>query len=282
MESTDNVIIRLHKQVLYPTVRVRTEKAGGSGTVAFSGKNCKDKVETYVITNHHVVADAIEVRKIWDARLGRDVKRDVRSTVSVEFFKYNNFSHCIGSFGVEADIMAYDAEQDVALLRLRDEENVAPYIAKLFPLLRLDEVHLFDDIYACGAALGHSPIPTKGEITFMDDEIDNYKYWMSSALTIFGNSGGAVYRLNEVGNYEWIGIPSRISMSMAGFSASPITHMGYFIPAWRVYRFLDVNHYQFVYDDTYTIEQCEGKRNQMKEKEVNKLEMQFGVIEEDK
>ncbi|RLI70723.1 hypothetical protein DRO97_10555 [Archaeoglobales archaeon] len=29
----------LHQQILYPTVRVRAKKAGGSGTVLFSGQN---------------------------------------------------------------------------------------------------------------------------------------------------------------------------------------------------------------------------------------------------
>jgi len=218
---------------------------------------------------------------MWDARVGRDIKKDIRSTVSVDFFKYNNYSRCIGSFGVEADIVAYTAEEDMALLKLRDEEKEAENVAILYPLALTDAIHIFDEIYACGAALGHSPIQTKGEITFMDDEIENFKYWMSSALTIFGNSGGAVFRFTrERDVYEFVGIPSRITVSFAGFSANPITHMGYFIPIHRVYKFLDTNCYQFIYNSEFSIAQCKEKREKMKEKEIARLERQLGVVEE--
>ncbi len=59
---------------------------------------------------------------------------------------------------------------------------------------------------------------THGDIQHMDDEIDNEVYWMSTAQTIFGNSGGAVFRPRN-GHYEFIGVPSRIAVTMTGFSA---------------------------------------------------------------
>ena len=97
----------------------------------------------------------------------------------------------------------------------------------------------------------------------MDDEIDHYKYWMSSAPTIFGNSGGAVYRWNDGSKqYEYIGIPSRISIQPMGFSADAITHMGYFIPIDRIYNLLEENDYQFIYDSSVSIEDCEKARKE--------------------
>lgn len=274
-------IVALHEQVLYSTVRVRTDTAGGSGTVLHSKQNAKGEFETYVLTNHHVVNDAIEVKKVWDSRLGRDVKRDIRSTVSVEYFKYNNFSHCIGNYGIEADIMAYIEEEDMALLKLRDKEKPADNVANMIPKEEIRTIRMFDRVYCCGAALGHPPIPTEGLITHMDDEIENYRYWMSSAQIIYGNSGGAVFRKNDNGIYEFIGVPSRVQVSVAGFSANPITHMGYFIPIDRVYDFLDRNHYQFIYDPTFTPEQCQKEREKAKEKELAKLARSMGE-EEDK
>lgn len=261
----------LHEQVLYCTVRVRTDKAGGSGTVLFSKANKKNEYETYVMTNYHVVDDAITVKKVWDSRIGRDIKKDFRSTVSVEYFKYNNFSHCVGSYGVEADIVAYTAEEDMALLKLRDKERQAENVANILSKNDINMVRMFDKVYCCGAAMGHPPIPTEGLITHMDDEIDNYNYWMSSAQIIYGNSGGAVFRKNNSGLYQFIGIPSKLQLSIAGFSASPITHMGYFIPIERVYNFLDKNHYQFIYDSNYTPEQCHDEREKAKERELIKL-----------
>ena len=265
MAKASKEIIQKHEQMFYPTVRVRTKKAGGSGTVVYSEKY-NDEVYTYVITNHHVVADSVKVEKKWDSVLKRKVDKEILDTVFVEFFRYNNYSHTVGSFAVEADIVAYsevDGGQDWALLRVRDKENKADWVANMFQLKELENIHIFDKVYAVGASLGHPPVASDGHISYMDDEIDHYKYWMSSAPTIFGNSGGAVYRWNDDGKqYEYIGIPSRISIQPMGFSADAITHMGYFIPIDRVYNLLEENDYQFIYDDKVSIEDCEKARKE--------------------
>ena len=258
-------IIQKHEQMFYPTVRVRTKKAGGSGTVVYSKKH-KDEVYTYVITNHHVIQDSVHLEKKWDPVLKRKVDKEILDTVNVEFFRFNNYSHTIGSFAVEADIVAYSevqGGQDWALLRVRDKENCADYVANMFPLDDIDNVHIFDETFAVGASLGHPPVASDGMITYMDDEIEHFKYWMSSAPTIFGNSGGAVYRwASSRKQYEYIGIPSRISIQPMGFSADAITHMGYFIPIDRVYNLLEENDYQFIYDSSFSIEDCKKARKE--------------------
>ena len=263
MAKASKEIIQKHEQMFYPTVRVRTKKAGGSGTVVYSEKY-NDEVYTYVITNHHVIADSVKIEKKWDPVLKRKVDKEILDTVFVEFFRYNNYSHTVGSFAVEADIVAYsevDGGQDWALLRVRDKENTADWVANMFQLKELENIHIFDEVYAVGASLGHPPVASDGHISYMDDEIDHYKYWMSSAPTIFGNSGGAVYRWNgDNKQYEYIGIPSRISIQPMGFSADAITHMGYFIPIDRVYKLLEDNDFQFIYDDTISIDECKKAR----------------------
>ena len=264
MAKASKEIIQKHEQMFYPTVRVRTKKAGGSGTVVYS-EEYKDEVYTYVITNQHVIDDSVHIEKRWDPVLKRKIDKEILDTVYVEYFKYNNYSHTVGSFAVEADIVAYsevDGGQDWALLRVRDKENKADWVANMFPLNDIENVHIFDDCFAVGASLGHPPVASNGMITYMDDEIDHYKYWMSSAPTIFGNSGGAVYRWSSNRKkYEYIGIPSRISIQPMGFSADAITHMGYFIPIDRVYQLLEDNDYQFIYDDSISIEDCKKARD---------------------
>ena len=263
-----NTIKQKHEEMFYPTVRVRTKQAGGSGTVVYSKKD-DNKVYTYVITNHHVINDCISVKKKWNPVLKKKVDTETLDTVQVEYFKYNNYSHCIGSFAVTADIIAYsevEGGEDWCLLRVRDKENTYPYVANIFPIKELETIHIFDKVYACGASLGHNPISTEGRISYMDDEIEHYRYWMSTAQTIFGNSGGSVYRWSvRRKRYEYIGIPSRISIRPMGFSADAITHMGYFIPIDRIYELLNTNDYQFIYDDSYTITDCEKTRKAKKE-----------------
>ena len=275
MAKASKEIIQKHEQMFYPTVRVRTKKAGGSGTVVYS-ESYKDEVYTYVITNHHVIQDSVHLEKKWDSVLKRKVDKEILDTVNVEFFRFNNYSHTIGSFAVEADIVAYSevqGGQDWALLRVRDKENKADWVANMFPLDDIENVHIFDEVYAVGASLGHPPVASDGHISYMDDEIEHYKYWMSSAPTIFGNSGGAVYRWSSSRKkYEYIGIPSRISIQPMGFSADAITHMGYFIPIDRVYKLLEDNDFQFIYDDSVSIEDCEKARKKKQKPEKKSKE----------
>lgn len=268
--SVSKSIIKKHDEMLYPTVRIRARGAGGSGTVVYSESH-GDEYHTYVITNHHVVSKCIKIEKKWDPVRKKKVDTEILDTVYVEFFKYNNFSHCIGSFAVEADIVAYseiEGGQDWALLRVRDKESKAGYVAHKFPQEEIENIHIFDRCYAVGASLGHAPIATYGHICFTDDEIGHYKYWMSTAQTIFGNSGGALYRYSdERERYEYIGIPSRITVQPLGFSADSITHMGYFIPIERVYNLLRENNYDFIYDSSISFEDCAKLRGEIEDED---------------
>ncbi len=255
-----------HEQMLYPTVRVRAENVGGSGTVVYSKKDKAGRFRTYVMTNHHVVEGLIKVQKRWDSFLKTDRKMETTKTATVEYFKYNNWSHSIGSFGVEADIVAYDKNQDWALLESRDQENKAGYVAKLYPREKIDNIHVLDEVFAVGASMGHAPITTFGTISFMDDEIENYTFWMSTAQTIFGHSGGAVFRWSKPRKqFEFIGIPSRITVANLGFSTDAITHMGYLIPIDRIYNLLEDHMFRFIYSDKHTIKSEEKAREKKRE-----------------
>lgn len=257
-----------HQELLYPCVRVRTPKAGGSGTVIYSSKVPKsDDYETYLLTNHHVVENCIRIEKKWNALLQREVKSDVRSTVDTEFFRYKWQSRNVGATQIQADVVAYDKDQDIALLKLRDT-TPQPYIAKLYPRDAENKLFIFTPVFAVGAALGHPPVVTSGHISGFGDEIDNYEFWLSTAPTIFGNSGGAIF-LQETS--EFIGIPSRISVVMIGFGGDAITHLSYFIPITRIYKFLEEQIFQFIYDPAFTSLQCEKLREKKREEEEQRL-----------
>ncbi len=55
-----------------------------------------------------------------------------------------------------------------------------------------------------------------------------------------------------------------------GFSADAITHMGYFIPIDRVYGLLEDNDFQFVYDSSISIGDCEKARKAKQKPKDNK------------
>jgi len=275
-------IIAKHEQMLYPTIRMRTREAGGSGTVIFSSPNAKGEVETYVLGCHHVVESAISVKEDWDSLAGRNVRKERLSTVTIEPFRYNNYSHCVGgAASLEGDIVAYNSRFDLALIKLRDKENTFTHVASMIPKDSLDEIHVFDQVWCAGAALGHPPLVTTGELMCLDDEIEDLKYMLSNAMSIFGNSGGAIFRYSEERNrYEYIGIPARITTMPKGFFGfETVSWMGYGIPPERLYQFLEGNCYQFIYDDSKTIEECQEERNKKQAEARKVLERMYGIVE---
>lgn len=256
---------KVHAEILRTQVRVKTTKAGGSGTIISA-------FPTYVLTCHHVIDGAISVKSEWDSMVGRERKKEYRQLVTVEFFDWESVPHGHRplTFGSDAEVVAYDKQHDMALLRLRTVK-AASSVAALLPEPRIESIRVGTPVLACGCALLHDPILTSGTITHMGDEIDGKLYWMSSAQIIFGNSGGSVFLLDE-GRYKFLGIPSRIDVAGWG---SPITHLGYFSPITRVAEFLDEQLYHFLIPGhAHTDVECEKERKERREREERRLMME--------
>jgi len=247
-----------HEKVLYPVVRCRTDKAGGSGTIIYSKENPDKSGEylTFVLTNHHVIEDAIQIKQEFDSMTKRDIKKEFTQKVRVDIFDYVNMSEMNSANTHTADIIAYDKSHDIAILKL-DTPKKMTYIATLLNKNKIPGIKLFAPIYSCGASLLHDPFANKGEITYLNEDIDNKSYWMSNSNMIFGNSGGAVF-LEESG--EFVGIPARITSTQLGFGFDIITWMGFFIPISRIYDFFDEQEIQFLYNNEFTFKECLEKR----------------------
>ena len=275
-----DLLEKKHKEMLWTTVRVRSDKAGGSGTVVWSGKDSKGVYHTFVLTCEHVIDDLIKIEKRWDELAKVERKMEVLGTPRVQLFYYEHYSRCLGSSGEHrAKIVAYSKEEDIALLELERHETPIEYVAYMYPKDKLEEIHVFDPVHCVGAAMGHEPIATEGIISFMDEIIEGKEYWMSTAQSIFGNSGGAVFRWSpERKRYEFIGMPARLTVAMFGFSADAITHMGFFVPIKRIYKFLEHNCYQFIYDPNYSYEECEKLREKKAKERERLLLAMYGKV----
>jgi len=57
---------------------------------------------------------------------------------------------------------------------------------------------------------------------------------MTTAPIIFGNSGGSAYHMNTEGDYQFIGVPSRVGMANGGV----VTHISWVIQLETIYTFL--------------------------------------------
>jgi S1-C subfamily serine protease len=233
---------------------VKEGRATGSGTIIYCGERTTPDEDgelgfsTYALTNHHVVAGAIRVEKKFDPIKGKEVTRDYRELVQIESFAYKNRSTITARTTADAEIMAYHEKRDIALLRLKTNQKF-DYVAELLPRDDAKDLHIFDKLFIVGCGLGQPPFPTSGMLTGKDVQIDYYPYWQTSAPSIYGNSGGAVFRAETL---QFMGIPSRISVDGNMFSRDAITHIGYFCPPQEIHRFLVEQGFHFLNDPTHT------------------------------
>lgn len=237
-------LVQKHREMLYPVVVVAAGSGLGSGTVIFSAE-IDGEWQTYVLTNHHVIRSAITVKEEWDPKTQEEVKREQRSPVQVRWYDYNDYSREIGTRGQIADIVAYDATLDLALLQTRDIERGVQDVAHLMP--EDAPLYLFEITWAVGAGLGKPPFPTEGAVSNLDQRINGQPYILSSAPIIFGNSGGALFHWSpERSRYEFIGVPAKVS---ATWGSGVVSHMAWAIPLATVREFLRDNDFGFILGD---------------------------------
>lgn len=239
-----------HDQMLSSVVLIDQGGGSGSGTVIYSAE-FQAEVHTYILTNFHVIAGAVDVSEEWDSKLGKNVDVERRQPVDAYWFEYIRYSINTGKRGQRAEIVAYNAKMDLALIRLVDTENIISPVSPIIP--QDDTVHLMESVWAIGSGMGFPPFATRGEIAAVDGRQSGMTYIMSTAPIVWGNSGGALFRWsNDRVRYELIGVPSRITM--AGFRF-PIFQMAWSIPAETIYEFLENNNLCFIYDDPCPVEE---------------------------
>lgn len=259
-----NYYAKRHQMVARPCVRVRAAKAGGSGTVIYSQGG-----STYVLTNHHVVDGAIKIEDRWSTLLKSSRRMDVFDTVDVHIFEYAYKSRAIGGTTVQSDIVAYDKDEDLALLHLRSDREDLP-VATMYPRNAEEELRIGMPVITVGAGLGEPPVQTEGVLSQFGIDIERREFWLNTAPSIFGNSGGSMFLADE-DRFELIGVPARISVAMLGWSADAITHLSYAIPITRVYDFIEEQRFRFIYDDIYTEEGEAEERREIREDEERKM-----------
>ena len=264
---------RKHEKFLYPVVRVYTNKAAGSGTVIWSkcadvncdghdSEGCGCDYDTFILTNHHVIADCIQYKKDWDSVLKREIEKEFLEIPRVEIFEYVKDSTVVSSNSHRGDIIAYDKNHDLAILKLQSPKKV-PYVADLIPRDEIKNLRLFMDVVVSGCSMAHEPFCTFGHLTFLRELIEQKLYTMYNAASYFGNSGGSLF-LKDKG---WlIGVPSRLTGIQLGFGFDMVTHMGFAAHPERIYEFLEEQELKFFFDpdDTFDVS-MERRKNKKRD-----------------
>jgi S1-C subfamily serine protease len=231
-----------HDQMLSSVVLVDIGEGSGSGTVIYSAE-FEGEIHTYILTNFHVVASAVTISEEWNSKLGKNVDVERRQPVDAYWFEYIRYSINTGKRGQRAEIVAYNAKMDLALIRLVDTENTVTPVSPIIP--QNDTVHLMESVWAIGSGMGYPPFATRGEIAAVDGRQSGMTYMMSTAPIVWGNSGGALFRWSDDRvRFELVGVPSRITI--AGFRF-PIFQMSWAVPAVTIYEFLENNNLCFIF-----------------------------------
>ena len=239
-------------EMLYPTVLVDVGDGQGSGTVIFSSIRAheswkEEKVWTLVLTNHHVISDAISITEEFDPKKGEKVQKETRRPVHIRLWDYNDYSTAIGTTGRVARIVAWDKARDLALLRFDDKERKIKNIAVLWAE-NVGGPYLFQDVWAVGSGMGNPPYPTEGLLSGISGKDSQGRaLYLSSAPIIFGNSGGSLWAYSKLRDkYEMIGVPSMVSAYGYG---SIISHIVWSRPISDIRGFLRENGFGFVLGD---------------------------------
>lgn len=236
---------QMQADMIAPVVRivVHTEdgESTGSGTIIYSGQR-NGHIETYILTNNHVVDDSVSVE-----HNKLDAKALKIGQIEVDQFVYNSNGLLISKVSKPAKVVAFDADGDLAVVKLTDDVNVLPTAI----LTKDDAVRVFDKVYVVGAGLGNPPFPGEGIISQTDTEEDGHRTLQVTAPVIMGNSGGALFRFEAAsGHYELIGVPEAVAAYPAGLLGHAVDqNMGYAIPASTVRSFLKEVGLDFVVGD---------------------------------
>lgn len=243
--DTDSDLGSQANAIMKPMVRVTAGSAAGSGTIIYSeDREGTGECRTFVLTNHHVIDGAVHVTKKWDNLKQRYFYAEENDRVQVEVFQYMRGGRTVVAQPIEADIIAYDADHDIALLEL-DYPIKLDAVAKFLPVDR--KLRMLQPVWAVGCGLRVDPIVTAGHVMDLEELIDHKTYTMASADIIWGNSGGAVF-VSDGGAFYFVGIPSRVRV--AYYQA--VTYMGYFVPIERIRGWLASQKLTFLLDESVT------------------------------
>jgi hypothetical protein len=247
------------EKVLYPCVRVLNGSGGGSGTVVYSeDREGTGEFQTFVLTNHHVVENLIHVTKKWDNLTRQYVYIEQNDLADIELFQYDNGGLTVTTSTVKAEIIAYIAEDDIALLKLKHPFRIK-FVAKILPVGK--HLRLFQEIYAVGCPLLVDPTFTQGEVTDLEYLIENKEYTGGTADIIWGNSGGSVMSyFEDLGDWYFCGIPSR---GRGAPNGQFVTYLGYYITANRTREFVIGQKLSFLIDAKKTPTECMEERRKL-------------------
>ena len=200
-----------------------------------------DLKERWALTNFHCIEDSIkEVTKKVVGPDGsvKEVKKIAFDEVTLSQSAYGSTGK-VGELTLRAEILAFDRDKDLAVLRILSETTTLPAVAKIAP----DGYKLAQGqvVWAIGNPIGLENTVTRGIVSHLFREVDlggdeKAHYIQTDAAIAGGSSGGALYSDDGF----LIGVPS------AGYRG---TALNFAIPFDIFKKFLRANGFARAWDD---------------------------------
>lgn len=208
----------MKSDMMGPSVQLNGRDTVGSGVIIASVRQTDGTHQILILTADHVVRNILAEKSESDDQ-----------SIPITLFEVS------GRRELAAFEVASEAAHDLSLLSAISEAPAAA-VARLLPRDRADDrIRVFESIYAVGCPLGNDPIPTRGEIASLENMVAGANYWMISAPTYYGNSGGGVYLADT---HDLIGIFSKIYTHGRRRSVV-VPHMGLATPLPVIHDWLE-------------------------------------------
>ncbi len=219
MQPAEAEVNHRWQRIVAPTVQLSGDTTVGSGVLLQSTlRPDGNGYETQLVTAWHVVRDILA-----------DKIDPLDSSIPVTMYMVDGTTQ-----SRTAQLVAKNAVIDAALLVL-DGDAPITHGATLASREYLASRRIFHSVYAVGCPLGNDPIPTHGEISDLDHYIDGSSYWMISAPTYIGNSGGGIY---DADSNHLMGMFSKI-YTHGNVRPTIVPHMGLVSPLELMYKWLE-------------------------------------------
>ncbi len=217
IERTEPNPSRRWCETLGPTVQLAGDTTVGSGVLLESRPLGDGAYETLLLTCWHVVRDIQAGNSQPDGPVPVAIYSPDGSRVTTT-----------------ATVIAANVDIDACLLRLVSNERV-PHGARLPSRATLAASNVYDPVVAVGCPLGNDPIPTLGNLSSLHHMVDGHEFWMISAPTYIGNSGGGIY---AAGSHHLLGLFSKI-YTHGSIRPVIVPHMGLVTPLAEIYDWLE-------------------------------------------
>lgn len=207
-ESVDEINIK-QKEMRDTIVLVTTRRGSGSGTIIDRLEtDIKQMFKYRVLTNAHIThLRFTEYLRDVDSITGRVKVGIIDTGCEITTFDY----HSQDRDNRTAKVVAENTIYDLAILSFVSPKELA--VAKIADIEMLEQVRVFDDVFAIGCQLGQAPTPTVGIVSQVLIGIRGNKEWIiysNTAQISPGSSGGGLFKKYD-DHYYLIGIPYRVA-----------------------------------------------------------------------